>query len=231
MKNASLSLLALLAGVPTYACTTCSRRLQQAIFNSSFLPNLFFMISPFLVLGLIVAMLAFVAGKRELSNKRDENMTIRTAPLIAATCTIGIGLGGFVDGIVFHQILQWHQMLSNSLPPVTLEAKNVNMFWDGIFHAFCFLATVIGIVLLWKIAKRQDTLISDRLFAGGLLLGWAIFNIVEGVADHYLLKLHNVREITEYVDGWNFGFLAFSILMLVVALLIIKKGRLRNSFK
>jgi uncharacterized membrane protein len=26
---------------------------------------------------------------------------------------LGIGLGGFFDGIVLHQILQWHHMLSD----------------------------------------------------------------------------------------------------------------------
>jgi uncharacterized membrane protein len=27
---------------------------------------------------------------------------------------LGIGLGGFVDGIVLHQILQWHHMLTSA---------------------------------------------------------------------------------------------------------------------
>ncbi|MGD9755596.1 MAG: DUF2243 domain-containing protein, partial [Acidimicrobiia bacterium] len=27
---------------------------------------------------------------------------------------IGIGLGGFVDGIVLHQVLQWHHLLTNT---------------------------------------------------------------------------------------------------------------------
>ncbi|MBA3481110.1 MAG: DUF2243 domain-containing protein, partial [Pirellulales bacterium] len=35
-------------------------------------------------------------------------------PLIAAATLLGIGLGGFVDGILFHQLLQFHNMLSGS---------------------------------------------------------------------------------------------------------------------
>ncbi len=27
---------------------------------------------------------------------------------------LGVGLGGFVDGIVLHQVLQWHHMLSST---------------------------------------------------------------------------------------------------------------------
>ena len=48
---------------------------------------------------------------------------------------IGIGMGGFVDGIALHQIAQWHNMLSNVVPPHTMETMRVNMTWDGLFHA------------------------------------------------------------------------------------------------
>jgi uncharacterized membrane protein len=31
---------------------------------------------------------------------------------IASGILFGLGLGGFFDGIVLHQVLQWHHMLS-----------------------------------------------------------------------------------------------------------------------
>ena len=40
--------------------------------------------------------------------------------LIPAATLIGVGLGGFIDGILLHQILQWHNMLSSRLPPTDL---------------------------------------------------------------------------------------------------------------
>lgn len=43
------------------------------------------------------------------------NMSTRR-PLIAAGVALGIGLGGFVDGIVLHQLLQVHNMLSAKFP-------------------------------------------------------------------------------------------------------------------
>ncbi|RYF47809.1 MAG: DUF2243 domain-containing protein, partial [Cytophagaceae bacterium] len=100
---------------------------------------------------------------------------------------IGIGLGGFIDGIVLHQILQWHEMLSAKIPNTEYVGKSINMFWDGIFHFFCLLVTLVGIVLLWKLLKRNDINRSGKLLSGGLLLGWGLFNIVEGVIDHHLL--------------------------------------------
>jgi uncharacterized membrane protein len=40
---------------------------------------------------------------------------------------LGIRMGGFLDGILLHQILQWHNMLSTVLPPSTLEAMHTNI--------------------------------------------------------------------------------------------------------
>ncbi|RYZ51931.1 MAG: DUF2243 domain-containing protein [Chitinophagaceae bacterium] len=138
---------------------------------------------------------------------------------------LGIGLGGFIDGIVLHQILQWHEMLSNKLPPVNLVAKSVNMFWDGVFHAFCLVVVLVGVVLLWKLQGRRNIDRSGYLLAGGMLLGWGMFNIVEGIIDHHLLKLHNVREVTENSAFWNWSFLGLSVLMIVAGYLMVNKKR------
>ena len=49
---------------------------------------------------------------------------------------VSFGLGGFVDGILLHQIIRWHNMLSAVVPPVTIDAMHVNMLADGIAKAF-----------------------------------------------------------------------------------------------
>ena len=36
-------------------------------------------------------------------------------PVVAAGIVLGAGLGGFFDGIVFHQILQVHNMLTGRI--------------------------------------------------------------------------------------------------------------------
>jgi uncharacterized membrane protein len=146
-----------------------------------------------------------------------------SVPLSTASTVLGIGIGGFIDGIVFHQILQWHEMLSNKIPPVNLLAKSVNMFWDGVFHGFCLLVVIAGIIMLFKTLGRTNINRSARLLSGGLFTGWALFNIIEGVIDHHILKLHNVREFTTVIDVWNFGFLAISTVMLIIGLIVINK--------
>ena len=149
----------------------------------------------------------------------------RNGSVVAAATFLGMGMGGFLDGILLHQLLQWHQMISNRLPPDTLQNSKVNMFWDGIFHAFTLIFTITGVILLWKLLHRKDIDRSGNLLAGGLIFGWGVFNILEGLADHQLLKLHNVREVTTNKEAWNLGFLAFSVVLVVIGLLIAKKKK------
>ena len=102
----------------------------------------------------------------------------RNRPLIGACLLLGVGLGGFFDGIVFHQILQLHSMPSNQLPKTTVPNMEVNMFWDGLFHAATWLSTVAGVAILWRAGARSDVPWSGKAFAGALPLGWGLFNLV-----------------------------------------------------
>jgi uncharacterized membrane protein len=103
-------------------------------------------------------------------------------PLISAGTILGIGLGGFVDGILFHQLLQVHSMLSARRPQDTIINIQVSMVWNGIFHSFTWLTTMIGIILLFRAARRSDVPWSGRVLGGAMLMGWGMFNLVEG--DH-----------------------------------------------
>ncbi|RKH32130.1 DUF2243 domain-containing protein [Corallococcus praedator] len=145
-------------------------------------------------------------------------------PLLSAGVLLGVGLGGFVDGILLHQILQWHNMLSSHLPPDTLVNAKVNMFWDGLFHAFTWLMTFAGLVLLWRAGQRTDVPWSTRTFAGCLLGGWGLFNVVEGLIDHQLLGVHHVRTGPGEL-AWDLGFLAFGLGLLLVGGALVRAGR------
>jgi len=119
----------------------------------------------------------------------------RTAP--AAGFLLGIGLVAFVDGIVFHMLLEWHHMVSNVHSPATLEAMHVNTYWDGVFHVGAWVVVVYGVALLWRAAARGDRLPAGGAFLGYMLLGAGAFNVVEGLIDHHFLRLHHVREVPD----------------------------------
>ena len=147
------------------------------------------------------------------------------APLIAAALLLGAGLGGFVDGIVLHQILQWHNMLSAQLPPDTLVRAKVNMYWDGLFHAAVWVLTAIGLALLWQATGRPDVPRSSRTLWGGLLLGWGLFNVIEGIIDHEILNLHHVYEYTPHHLPADLAFLGFGAALLLAGAALLRAGR------
>lgn len=198
------------------ACPFCNSQIREAIYDDRFLPNFFSLLSAFVVLGIVVAVLSVLATKRHKANllKLPNRQLPDPVPLLTTSIILGIGIGGFIDGIFLHQILQWHEMLSARLPPTNYINKSVNMFWDGIFHAFTLIITFAGIVLLWKLLQRKNIDRSGYLFSGGLLGGWGIFNLVEGTIDHQLLKLHNVKEFSDNPEAWNLGFLILALLLM-----------------
>jgi uncharacterized membrane protein len=133
---------------------------------------------------------------------------------LSAGIVLGIGLGGFVDGIVLHQILQWHNMGSAILPPVDMPAMSRNMVWDGLFHAATWAVTLLGVYMLK--ADHGRSLQSTRAFTGEMLLGWGAFNLVEGVIDHHLLALHHVRDLPVHVPIYDWVFLGVGGLGFIV---------------
>jgi uncharacterized membrane protein len=73
---------------------------------------------------------------------------------VSSGILLGVGVGGFFDGIVFHQLLQWHHMLSNWYPTTSIENIKINMLWDGIFHSTTYLLLAIG---LFELDPENET--------------------------------------------------------------------------
>lgn len=128
---------------------------------------------------------------------------------------LGVGLGAFVDGILFHQLLQWHQMISSVLPPLTLVTAKVNMLWDGVFHVFAWVMTVAGVFTLARSADAPREVALMRSLPASLAIGWGAFNVVEGLIDHQLLGVHHVHP-GAYQEAWDAGFVAFGAALVFV---------------
>jgi uncharacterized membrane protein len=154
-----------------------------------------------------------------------------TFPL-SAGILLGLGMGGFFDGIVLHQILQWHHMLTTAgFPADSVANLRVNTLWDGIFHATTYVFVAAGLVVLWRAAHRPHATWSYRLLAGTMLIGFGAFNVVEGIVNHHLLQLHHVNETVarEHWIWWDLGFLAWGALMLVGGYALVRSGRRRSA--
>lgn len=178
------------------------------------------------MLGIIVITLSSFSRKRYIK-KFNQESSESPVPLTTASIVLGIGIGGFIDGIFLHQILQWHEMLSNKIPATEYIGKSINMFWDGIFHFFCLMVISTGVVLLWKLLKTKNINVSKYLLMGGLLQGWGLFNLVEGIIDHHILKLHNVIELSPNHDMGNYIFIGSSIVFIFLGSWMVKKGEIQ----
>jgi uncharacterized membrane protein len=158
-----------------------------------------------------------------VSQRNDEISALRTPAVVT-----GIGLGGFLDGIVLHQVLQLHHMLSNTeadrfgiavYDEGTVAGLRVNVLWDGLFHVATYILVLVGLLLLWRALQRTASRRPPwRLLWGGLLAGWGLFNLVEGVVDHHVLAIHHVYDTGDAATTLllDLVFLAFGLVLLVV---------------
>jgi uncharacterized membrane protein len=152
--------------------------------------------------------------------------TSRT-PLLAAGTLLGLGLGGFVDGILFHQVLQWHHMLTGrgDFPATTVAGLELNTLADGVFHAAAWLLTALGLYVLARTVRQPRHVWSDAGFFGAMLFGWGVFNLVEGIIDHHLLGIHHVRDDVANPLPWDLAFLVFGVLLFFGGVALMRAGR------
>jgi uncharacterized membrane protein len=157
----------------------------------------------------------------------NQNTGLRDFPRLGGVL-LGLGIGGFFDGIVFHQLLQWHHMLtSGGYPPDSVANLEVNTFWDGLFHSATYVLIAAGLAIFWRHARQAHAPWSGKLLAGTLLIGWGIFNTVEGLVNHHLLGLHHVNETVPQSQWmmWDLAFLMWGAAMLIGGAYLVRRGR------
>lgn len=153
-----------------------------------------------------------------------EGGRLRYRSLIMAGIVLGLGQGGFFDGIVFHQLLQWHHMFSSLRSDMTVAGLELNTLGDGLFHLLDWILTLTGIFLLWRAGKQQDVSWSGQVFGGALLIGAGLFNLTEGIIDHHLLGIHHLRPGPNQLL-WDLGFLAVGALLAGIGLRLIQTAQ------
>ena len=138
---------------------------------------------------------------------------------------LGIGLGGFIDGILLHQILQWHHMLTGDNggePADTVAGLETNTLVDGFFHLATWIVVVLATTMTVRAWQRDELAQPWRVHLGLLLAGWGAFNIVEGLIDHQILGIHHVRDDLGAPLGWDLAFLALGVVLLVVGSTLVR---------
>jgi uncharacterized membrane protein len=142
--------------------------------------------------------------------QKQERVLTRRAGVV-----LGVSLSMLFDGIVLHQLLQWHHLVSRVSPAGHLSAMQFNTFWDGVFHASAYVLLVIGLLLLWRLATFvEPAKVRKQLFAY-VLIGFGGFNIVDSIVNHWVLQLHHVRD--GVANWWIYDIAFFLVAGVAIA--------------
>jgi len=158
-------------------------------------------------------MTSSVAG----SAPRSTTARTTTGRSVASGVLVGLGVAGFVDETVFHQLLHWHHFYDKSTPEAGLVS-------DGLFHVGSWVAVVAGLFLFADL-RRRDTWAAGP-WCGGLLVGLGGFQLYDGIVQHKLLQLHQIRygvDITPYDVVWNL----LAVLLLAAGVAVLVRSRRR----
>ena len=117
----------------------------------------------------------------------------------AGSVLLGIALGGFFDGILLHQILQWHHLLS-AVEGDPFRDLRVQVMADGLFHALMYLLAAAGLWRLWRHRDGRGSL------GAGVLLGFGLWHVLDGIVSHWLLGIHHIRMDSGQRFAWDLGF-------------------------
>lgn len=144
----------------------------------------------------------------------DKRRSTRRSLWIAAL--IGAGLMAAVDEIIFHQLLAWHHFYDRSTPLVGLIS-------DGILHAAELVVLVTGFFLFSDLRRNGD-LWPLWAWAGGFL-GAGAFQIFDGLVDHKLLRVHQVRYGVDNLLLYDLAWNGFGLVLLSVGAYLLIKAR------
>src|SRR5919205_4327922 len=111
----------------------------------------------------------------------------RLRPAVVTGVLLGIGIAGFIDESVFHQLLQWHTFYWNT-------DQRGRILSDGLFHVFSTLLLLWGALRLWR---GRDTWAPPYRYAivAAILIGAGGFNLYDGIVQHAILHFHLVNEL------------------------------------
>jgi uncharacterized membrane protein len=126
---------------------------------------------------------------------------------------VGIGVAGSLDEILLHQLLRWHHFYDRGSQAAGLIA-------DGVFHLGSTAVLAVGLVLLvrrWRAGSAPM-----RWAVAGILVGAGGFNLYDGIVQHKLLGLHQVRAGAADNLLYDVAFVGLAAVILLAGLLLLR---------
>ncbi|RDI71798.1 DUF2243 domain-containing protein [Halopelagius longus] len=145
----------------------------------------------------------------------------RERPLLLGGGALGFGLGALFDVLLFHLVLQWHHLLSALYAPTTLSGLRTNVYFDGLFSLGALGVMTVGAAAVWRAVNRAERPHSGTRLVGSVLVGAGLFNVFDGVIDHYVLHIHDVVHGSEAL---NPHWVGASLLLVGVGILVLTES-------
>jgi uncharacterized membrane protein len=146
------------------------------------------------------------------------------APLVGAFI-LGFAFGAFFDGILLHQVLQWHHLLSLAQGDLYRDIR-VQILADGLFHVAAYLLAAGGLVLLWRGVRP-----ADRIVLGWAVLGFAAWQFIDVILVHWAIGLHRVRVDVPNPLLWDIGWLVVVGSLPLIAGLWLIRGQSQDAIR
>lgn len=138
---------------------------------------------------------------------------------------IGFSLGGFFDGILLHQILQWHHLLSDVQGGI-FDDLRVQVLADGLFHALMYVLAFAGLVLLWRARKAYAARNGDLFLLASALAGFGAWHVIDALLSHWILGIHRIRPESANPLFWDILWLVvFGLAFLTAGILLRRRAQ------
>lgn len=128
---------------------------------------------------------------------------------------LGIGVMAAVDEIVFHQLLSWHHFYDESSNDAALAS-------DGALHAAELIVIVAALFLFADLRVRRA--LSVPWAWSGFFVGAGAFQLFDGVVDHKILRVHQVRYGVDILP-YDLAWIGFALLMLAIGAALAWRAR------
>lgn len=149
------------------------------------------------------------------------NTDSATSRLTWPAIWLGFAFSGFFDGILLHQILQWHHLLS----AVRGDDLRFQILMDGYFHLLMYLVALLGLWSLWSVRRSFEAPGASRRFLAHFLIGFGVWHVLDAIASHWVLGIHRIKQDAANPLIWDMGWLiAFGAAPLVIGWLLRKGG-------
>ncbi|WP_218221031.1 DUF2243 domain-containing protein [Nesterenkonia sp. Act20] len=124
---------------------------------------------------------------------------------------LGFAIMAAVDQIVFHQILAWHHFYDRGTSDIALLS-------DGLLHSAELIMLVAGIFLIADLSRRQALGMASAW--GGFCLGAGTFQLFDGIVNHKVLRLHQIRYDVESILPYDLAWNLFGAALLIIGVII-----------